>query len=191
MAVRTVSSGLNQVVEGIRRKVNTPDLIIELGDALVARLSYYTSGAPGVKPQSGALQDALTFMGAAQQTTSGWSIGVGKKEFLGDSSIASPQGTIAEFLSDYPKYRRKRNNPQKKNAWWDLPKEAKDRLDSDRMTGKYGGIGAQFARYVWAQNDGAVGASIVGRHFIEKAIDEWKQEVPSIVKQYFTYAQTP
>lgn len=145
--------------------------------------------------ETGAMSDALGYVSQPEKTGKGWKVGVGNRKYLGDKETPSPKGTIWAFLKDYPqffKFPREingRKNYSKATAWRDLPEAGKRMLDGQRQAGKYGGIGANYARYIWAQNDGNAGAGITAQNFLETAIKSWKAKVPELVRMYL--AQTP
>jgi hypothetical protein len=162
----------------------TEEFVRYMAEELALKLADF---APMGEWNGGALKDALSFVSEPVDMGDGWSIGVGNKKYLGDESMSPPRGTIAAFLTDNPQYYilPRKNRPPKYMAWAFLPEAAKAKLDAERMAGKYGGVGAQFARYAWSQNYGNASANIVAQGFLEKAIESWRSEVPQMVSRFF------
>jgi hypothetical protein len=71
----------------------------------------------------------------------------------------------------------------KADAWWALPREAKQALAEYRAGGKFGGTPGQ-APYWWSVNYGLESANIVGRHFLESASQMWKPQATRIVRRW-------
>lgn len=168
---------LQNLINKIRgRDKQDAEMLRLLAVDLVYRLRDYTP------VQSGAMQTALSYISQPKKSAGGWTIGVGNAELLGNKDLSAPKGTIKSFLKDFPKYKSYRKLSQPSMAWWYLSPEGKQVLDDQRMMGKYGGVGATYARYVWTQNEGNPNVGITAKHFIEKALDEWRQNAPSIVQ---------
>ena len=181
MPVSIQSQGLDQIITAIGRQLASPDLIVALGSRLAETLEEFAPTA------SGATARAVGVLGQPGLTDAGWSIGVGSGEYAGSRNEAAPKGTIAEFLHSKSRggtrHQRTHSFPDAE-AWWRLPKNLKDELEQERRWGKFGGQGALYAKYLWNQNYGSVGARIVAQHFLEKALEAWQAEVPGIVEGY-------
>ncbi len=133
------------------------------------------------------------------QTDYGMRAGLGDRELVGDETVASPSGVIAEFLNDHPEFRtpkEQREHGDKEHAWSDLPQEGKDELQYQRLSGKYGGadqgIGVKMSAYFFQQEGGLDGwgasAAAAGVHptwFVKKAMEEWREDYRSLVINNF------
>ena len=180
MPVTVQSRGLDQLITGLKERVTSPGLIVELGANLAEKLEANSPTA------SGATARALGYLGQPSLTDRGWSIGVGNKEWGGSPNTPAPRGTIAEFLHSLSKGQRTRQvSIQRPDAWWKLPDWMKSQLEAGRREGKWGGQGALFAGYLWNQNYGSAAARLSAKHFIEQSLEEWRAEVPGIVDSYF------
>ena len=158
-------------------KLESSELIEKLGADLAQRLADNSPVA------SGATARAWRHLGTPQRIPGGWSIGVGSGDAFGSKDEPAPRGTLRAFYDyldnagiDFNGY----------TDWWGLSRENKSLLEQGRRAGKFGGRGQDYANYMWVQNYGNAKAKVTGTHFIEKSIQQWRSEVPDIVRSYFT-----
>lgn len=110
-----------------------------------------------------------------------WQAGVGDKKMIGSPSDKAPRGTISQFLKEVggPEYnfwpgRQKVNS---RYAWWALPSFLKERLQAERLAGRFGGetgVGAGRSPYMYSQDRGNANAGITGQRFISMAFVVWR-----------------
>lgn len=96
---------------------------------------------------SGQMVRNLSTLTDLREGERGFEIGLGDRSKVGNENIPAPRGTIQAFLDDYPQFRKR---PQyrtggKERAWWDLPRAGKEKLESLRKAGLYGGSDQGFA----------------------------------------------
>ena len=175
MPVSVQMAGANQVLERLKQKLSSPELVEQLGTSLATQLS-------AVAPrETGATAAALGTVGTPTQTGAGWSIGVGDKEKVGNRNEPAPSGTLRDFYE----YLKNTGNGVKPTDWWGLAPDLKELLASERRTGRFGGRGAGYANYMWVQNYGNAKARIRGTYFLQEAIKAWRAQVSEIVRAYF------
>jgi hypothetical protein len=162
------------LIAGIERKLDSPDLIIELGESLAGHLKDGFA-ASGLQSRSGATIAALTYVGQPESSGTGWSIGVGDANAAGSESDSPPRGVLKAFQQD---------NSLRPSPWKDMPQTYKDKLESLRRSGMYGGRGPMYANYLWVQDRGSAEAYISGHNYLDPAVAAWRQEVPSIINGY-------
>ncbi len=155
-------------------KLESPELITTLGNLLAQRLS----GAAPVS--SGATQRALSVVGQPQKTETGWKIGVGSGRDTGQPEDASPHGTLRAFYD----YLESTGVRVRRTAWSGLSRDNKLRLEQERRAGRFGGKGPTYANYLWVQNFGNPVARIGGTHFLERAVEDFREEAGEVIRQY-------
>lgn len=176
MPVTVTGQGFNTFIEGIRRKLDSPDLIQQLGNSLAQALKEGFQSS-GLQSRSGATVAALSFVGEPERVGNGWRIGVGNADEAGHPEDPAPSGTLRQFFQDNPVLRP--------TPWRRIPPDYKEQLEVMRRAGMYGGRGPSYANYLWVQNYGSSGAEIEGRNYIDPAIDQWRQQVPEMIQEYF------
>ena len=72
---------------------------------------------------------------------------------------------------------------RKSEAWWVLSQQAKAKLKEMRAAGLFGGTPGK-APYYYSQEEGNPKAEIEPRHYIERALDMWRAEIPKIVNEW-------
>ena len=174
MPVTITRSGYDIALR-LKQKIESPDLILELGQALSddIGLSFVASG---LRSKTGSALDAITDVGTPQRSGAGWSIGVGNAGRTGRPGGSAPRGVLEEFLRD---------NDLGPRYWKYIPKLYKDKLEMMRRAGMYGGRGPDYANYVWAQERGNGRALIPARGFIEAGLGRWMSRASGIVGGYF------
>lgn len=166
----------DQFIDGIQRKIESPDLIVSLGNRLSEQLQL-GFGASGLTPRSGATLRALESISEPERTGNGWRIGVGDASALGSESDSAPRGVLRQFFEDNPQIRP--------SPWRRIPETYKQKLEAMRRAGMYGGRGPNYANYFWAQDQGSTGAHISKRDIVNPALDRWRSEVPYFIEDYF------
>lgn len=164
--------------------------IRDLGESLRAEIAQHVPVATGNMAQK------VLRMGGPRRHGSRFEMWIGDMRGLGNANRA-PRGTIAAFLRDFPQYRMRRKRPfVKSQAWWELSRAGKRKLQELRMAGLYGGgyqgIGSGKAGYFyqqegslpdWAQS--AAEAGIHPTHFVEEAVRIWtSRDVPRVLAQF-------
>lgn len=152
-------------------------MIQELGQALSNDL-VEAFRASGLKSISGATVAALSVVNEPERTASGWKIGVGDQEALGDENEPAPEGTLRAFVKDF--------SLKPVRAWKYLDNDAKQTLAIMRRAGQYGGKGWKYANYMWVQNKGNPRAHIDGRGFIEAGVAKFQAEAPELINNWWT-----
>lgn len=137
--------------------------------------------------QTGTLVRNLTTSSGISESQKGFRIGFGPRAKIGVSNIGAPRGTIAQFLIDYPQFRRNWSFVRtKSNAWWALPIEGRELLQQEREIGNYGGldqgIGKEMSAYLFPQEgtnsnwkSSSKKANITPTGFIQKAVNQWRK----------------
>lgn len=178
MPITVQQQGIDRFLIQMDRKLNSPDLAIQLAQDLSSKL---VASAP---VETGATKAALSKIGEPQRTATGWTIGVGDKEQTGSEGESAPRGTLRAFFD----YLAASGLPVRPSNWWGLSSDNKALLLQGRRTGKFGGRGAMYANYMWIQNRGNAIAGIRGTMFIDRAILEWRANVPNVIRGYFAQA---
>lgn len=97
--------------------------------------------------------------------------GAGAYSLVGDPSNAAKRGTITSFIKNYPKLRGSRPMSSS-GAWWTLTTEGKERLQTTRRYGAYGGPKpAYWYAIVRGLVPNAVGGTLPENDFVSPAID--------------------
>jgi len=138
---------------------------------------------------SGQMIRNLTTATPIQEGARGFTAGLGPRSKLGDENVPAPRGVIAQFLNDFPKFRKR---PQfrtggKERAWWDLPRAGKEKLEAMRKAGYYGGSqqGIATGKSPWffpqeGTLDGwgasAANAGITPTAFLRESMNIWARE---------------
>jgi len=175
MPVTITGNGRDFIIR-LQRKLESPDLIQQLGETLADSLQQGFD-ASGLKSDSGATKNALSKVGQPQRTGSGWSIGVGDARRLGEPNETAPHGTLREFFRDFPEAFAP--------AWKYIPQAYQEKLAQMRRAGMYGGRGPDYAHYAWAQERGSARAFIPQRAFIEYGRGMFAARATRIVEAYF------
>jgi len=175
MPVTFRRAGLDTFIEGIKRKIESPDLIVELGNSLSQNL-VAAVGSSGLSSKSGSIVKALSKVGEPERTPTGWRIGVGDAKATGLPSDPAPRGTLRAFFTDNPGVRP--------SPWRGIPPNYQDVLERMRRAGMYGGRGADYANYMWVQDKGNTKAHISPRGFINTGFTTWKAQVPGIIERH-------
>lgn len=129
---------------------------------------------------TGATVNALSYVSEPSRTATGWEIGVGDKSKTGDESTPAPRGTLREFYD----YLEGTGRVWRYTDWWGLSRANKRLLAEGRRAGLWGGRGVDYANYMWVQNAGNSKAGIVGTHFLERALDQWRGQASQIIQDY-------
>ncbi len=174
MPIAITGGRFEQFISGIEAKLDSSDLIVELGNRLSEQLRLGFS-ASGLTPRSGASIRALEYVGQPERITNGWRIGVGNADALGDESQPAPRGVLRAFFSD---------NKLKPTPWRGIPPDYKVKLEAMRRAGMYGGRGQNYANYLWVQNRGNMGVYISARNFIGPAIERWREDARYLIEEY-------
>jgi hypothetical protein len=146
-----------------------------LGESLAENL-VSSFGAVGLVSRSGATVRALSYVGGAERTGDGWSIGVGNVDVTGEENDPAPAGTLRAFFEDNPYL-----TP---SPWRRIPQAYKEKLEAMRRSGMYGGRSSEYANYMWVQDRGSSEAMIKGRNFISRGLDVWRGNAPAIINRY-------
>jgi hypothetical protein len=162
------------LISGIERNLDSPELIIELGNSLTEHLAAGFAGS-GLQSRSGATVAALSYVGQPEPSADGWSIGVGNADAAGSESDPAPQGVLSAFQE---------NNKLRPSPWYQMEQTYKDKLESLRRSGMYGGRGPMYANYLWVQDRGNSKAFIDAHNYIDPSVEAWRQEAPDIVNRY-------
>jgi hypothetical protein len=181
MPVTVTGESLTQFISGLKRQFNSPDLIQELGQALSDNLVEAFT-ASGLNSRSGATVEALSVVGEPQRTGTGWNIGVGNKEALGNENESAPRNTLREF---YDSIGGGTGQVRKYANWQGLSDSNKALLEQGRRAGLFGGRGPKYANYMWIQNKGNPKAIITGRHFIEQGVASFQSQAPNIINEWW------
>lgn len=97
--------------------------------------------------------------------------GAGAYSLIGDPSNAAKRGTITSFIKNYPKLRGSRPLSSS-GAWWALTSEGKERLQTTRRYGAYGGPKpAYWYAIVRGLVPNAVGGTLPQNDFVTPAIE--------------------
>lgn len=186
MPVTVTGNRFDTFIQEIEQKLNSPDLIQQLGESLAESLKQGFLSS-GLQSQSGATVAALTFVGEPEQTGNGWRIGVGNAEEAGHPEDPAPTGTLRAFFNDFQ--RAFPGSNLRPTEWRRIPPDFKTLLEAERRAGMYGGRGPMYANYLWAQNYGSGAAHIAPHGYIDPALESWRQQVPDMIREYFR-AQT-
>lgn len=138
-------------------EVKTDEMCLELAQTAQASLMAYTPNR-----WKGYLYKAV---GTIAKIPDGYGVGgpVGPGEVLPEPTSA-PKGTIADFLQKHKKAHPEwiSDKPVPKNlAWWFLPKEAKEELKKERMSGNFGGEPGKAPYWLIAEYGSTAGISSV------------------------------
>lgn len=161
-------------LKGLFVDIDSPGLIMQLGYALATILARNAPSA------SGAAAYAISSVGEPERITGGWAIGVGDKSKTGMPNDPAPRGTLRAFFD----YLEGTGRVWRYTDWWGLSRENKTLLEQGRRAGMFGGRGADYANYIWAQNYGNATAGITGTHFIERSLTEFRKEAQRIIEEY-------
>ena len=188
MPIRVSGMDFRRQTEEIVQQMDSPELVEQLGQALSEELvkAFTTSG---LKSQSGATVKALSVVGEpkrwANQYGGGWRITVGDDDALGDKRDKPPSGTLAAFYSYLEGGIGGGDRVIPYTPWKQIPKKFKDELErARRMASLFGGRGPNYANYMWTQNYGSTKADIVGRHFIEAGVQNFRVRAGDIVDDF-------
>lgn len=181
MPVTINNQRLTQIIEGIKQKIESPDMIVALGQSLSRHLVESFSES-GLNSESGATVRALSKVGEPERTSDGWRIGVGDGEAAGSENTPTPRGTLRAFYD----YLAQSGRVWRYTDWWGMSRANKRLLADARRVGLFGGRGMDYANYMWVQNNGNGVAKVKAHHFIESGIQAWRSEVPDIVNQHLS-----
>lgn len=175
MPLTITGERLDQRIEILERKLNSPDLILALGSDLASALgdAYESSG---LRVVSGAGIRALTYIGEPERSGNGWTIGVGDRGALGDEGDPAPRGVLRQFQED---------NGLRPSPWKYMLQSYKDKLETMRRSGMYGGRGPLYANYMWVQDQGNATAYITGRNLIDNGVSVWRSRADDIVSEWW------
>lgn len=152
-------------VDRLRVRLESPELIQALGNDLAQRLAQNAPVA------SGATSRALSHVGQPQRTATGWQIGVGNAQALGEPNAPiTPSGQLRAFYS----YLESTGVKVRYTDWFGLSRPNKEAYETFRRT--IGGWDANTAFYAWIQNSRS--------HFLDRALDEFRQDAPDIIRGY-------
>lgn len=177
-------------LERQRRTLRSAKFIEDLGSTLKVNLQ---ENAP---TQTGTLIRNLGTTSGVRETAEGLRLGYGQRSAIGPDDQGAPRGTIKAFLRDFPEFKRKWSRVKTANrAWWALPQAGKEELQRQRQAGRYGGesgVGAKKSPYLYPQSGAFPGwqraaakASISSRDFIETALADWREYVPSVISAWW------
>lgn len=188
MSVTFSGDRARQIIQGIRQKMESPDLIVELGNSMAANL-VGSFNASGLTSQSGATVRALSKVGEPERTANGWRIGVGDGEAAGKEGQPAPRGTLRAFY-DYIEgglegYAGATGRVHKYTDWWGMSSANKRLLEQGRRAGLFGGRGPDYANYLWVQDKGNARARITAKPFIDIGVGMWRESAPDIVNRHF------
>jgi len=177
MPVTVNERGLDTFIEGIRQRVESPDMIVALGNSLSNHLVESLESS-GLTSRSGATVRALSFVGKPERTSSGWRIGVGDKSATGLPSDSAPRGTLRAFFDDHKDI--------KPSKWRYMKQSTKDILEGMRRAGMYGGRGQNYANYMWVQDKGDMSdkVRIPARGFVNTGLTAFRSEAPNIIQSH-------
>jgi len=181
MSVTVSGDNLDQFLEGLESRFNSPEVAMLLAQDLSEKLVESFSSS-GLDSRSGATVRALSYVAEPERTGNGWILGVGDRDALGEEDQSAPRGTLRSFFSDHPEIRP--------SPWAYIPQSYKDVLESMRRAGMYGGRGPDYANYMWVQNAGNAEAGISGKHFIESALSSWESGSDDIVNDWWSSLST-
>ncbi len=172
----TSGDSLDQAILNLKGKLNSPDLVTQMGQSLSEQLKESFT-ASGLISRSSATLEALSYVGEPQRISNGWTIGVGNRDDLGAEDEPAPRGVLREFFNDNPELRP--------SPWRGIPESYQEKLASLRRAGMYGGRGPTYANYMWVQDKGSAEAYISGRHFIESGLAMWRSIAPDIISSWW------
>jgi len=187
MPIRVSGMDFRRQTEEIVQQMDSPELVEQLGQALSEELvkAFTTSG---LKSQSGATVRALSVVGRperwANQYGGGWRITVGDDDALGDKRDKPMKGTLASFYSYLEGQLESEGPVIPYTPWKPIPDKYKRLLEQGRRAGMFGGKGPNYANYMWTQNYGSTKADIVGRHFIEAGVQNFRVRAGDIVDDF-------
>lgn len=169
----------------------------EHADYLARQLVEVLSKARPPNDKTGTLRENITARFEAKRTGRGvWTSGVGDRDAIGGPDDRPPAHTISLFLKEiggpifgFPPGTQKVRNSR--FAWAMLPEILKDRLQQERLAGRYGGetgVGAGRSPYLYPQDGSeylgggasAAAANIRPTRFVEIAVQAWR----GLVSQY-------
>jgi hypothetical protein len=105
---------------------------------------------------------------------------VGDASKTGKPEDQAPTGTLRAFFD----YLQSTGWKGRYTDWWGLSPENKEKLETERRGGKFGGLGPNYANYIWVQNYGNAKAGIKRKEFIEKSLEEFRKEAKRIIGDY-------
>lgn len=169
----------------------------EHADYLAEQLAETLRNSAPPAAQTGTLRENVSVVFEAKRNGPGiWASGVGDRGKIGEPSDKPPAHTISQFLKEiggpiYGFYPGRQGKVASRYAWWALPRFLKDRLQQERLAGRYGGetsVGVGRSPYLYPQDGSAylgggassARANITPTHFVETAVRLWR----TLVSQY-------